>query len=386
MTRAPQRSAGFTLLELVVVMGLLAGFCVMLVQLLASGVRMFEEGEEGQALADRSGDAARLVREQLADLLGPLSNEAPGVPESRMLVQPVPAGWDRPGGSQDRVQILRGLVRIDAEAERALVQRQLGAELGTMDRQLAEELSGIPQGGRARLWLLPWPAGDPDGALMQLRRGLFLPGEPVEVGSRQIEPMQVVDPSRELTAEQVEALTEPLVDGLLYVGFEMWSQNTERWGGVDGGGGAERVWDSARAGWLTDPDVPGEGFSLDVGPSSLADPLDDVYPRWMRVTLVVGEGAQGAAAGILAEELPVGEARLRLLNPDRFPSGQAGGFVKVGPEWMSYARLQGSHLTGLRRGQRGTAASMHGAGTAVRVGRTIVFTVRLHHGMERFDG
>ena len=83
MSGPRQPTAGFTLLELVVVMGLLAGFCVMLVQLLATGVRMFDEGEDGQALADRAGDASRLVRQQWAELLGP-SGEAPEFPVSRL--------------------------------------------------------------------------------------------------------------------------------------------------------------------------------------------------------------------------------------------------------------------------------------------------------------
>ncbi len=120
---------GFTLLELVVVMGMLAAFCVMLVQLMTSGLRMFEEGEDGQALADRGADAARVVRKQWTDMLGPISTE-PGLPRSRLMVQWMPLGLD-PAPEEDvaptRVQILRALVRIDEDQERALVERQLEA-------------------------------------------------------------------------------------------------------------------------------------------------------------------------------------------------------------------------------------------------------------------
>ncbi|MBL8753083.1 MAG: type II secretion system protein, partial [Planctomycetes bacterium] len=67
MNRHPHRS-GFTLVELLVVMGILSGFLIMLVQLLESGVRMFGEGELGQALADRAGQAQRVIAGELVQL------------------------------------------------------------------------------------------------------------------------------------------------------------------------------------------------------------------------------------------------------------------------------------------------------------------------------
>jgi prepilin-type N-terminal cleavage/methylation domain-containing protein len=51
---AAAAQGGFTLIELVVVMGILSGFLVMLVQLVGIGLRLFSDGELGQALADRS--------------------------------------------------------------------------------------------------------------------------------------------------------------------------------------------------------------------------------------------------------------------------------------------------------------------------------------------
>lgn len=56
---------GFTLLELVVVMGILSGFLLMLVQFLDSGVQLFSEGENGQALADRAEAARTAVDREL---------------------------------------------------------------------------------------------------------------------------------------------------------------------------------------------------------------------------------------------------------------------------------------------------------------------------------
>ena len=51
---AARAQSGFTLLELVVVMGLLSTFLLLLVQLVSSGAKLFDEGESGQDLADRT--------------------------------------------------------------------------------------------------------------------------------------------------------------------------------------------------------------------------------------------------------------------------------------------------------------------------------------------
>ena len=52
-----RHAAGFTLIELLVVMGILTGFLLMLAQLVDGGLRLFGEGELGQALADRTSAA-----------------------------------------------------------------------------------------------------------------------------------------------------------------------------------------------------------------------------------------------------------------------------------------------------------------------------------------
>jgi prepilin-type N-terminal cleavage/methylation domain-containing protein len=60
------RSQGFTLIELVVVMGILSGFLVMLVSLVDSGLTMFRDGETSQVLADRGARAQQVVRDELS--------------------------------------------------------------------------------------------------------------------------------------------------------------------------------------------------------------------------------------------------------------------------------------------------------------------------------
>ena len=151
------------------------------------------------------------------------------------------------------------------------------------------------------------------------------------------------------------------------------------------GAGRPRASLGFREGWGSPgPGTSDPGLSLDLGPQSLTDPTDDVYPRWVRVTLVVGRSQRQPAGGLLAQDLDERGVRMRVANPDRLP--QEGGFVKVGAEWIGYTRLAGNELTGLRRGQRGTAALSHRAGTRLRVGRTVSFVLRLHHGRESWNG
>jgi hypothetical protein len=188
----------------------------------------------------------------------------------------------------------------------------------------------------------------------------------------------------ELPGSAVERNTTKVLEGLLHLEWQLWSQRTRSW--REGtGGGAELVWDSARAGWLLDADA-GPVFGLDVGPESANDPTDDVDPHAIRCLVVVGQDPTRAPEGLLAEGLEASDTSLRLLNPARFPGSDDGGFVKVGPEWMRYGSRQGAELRGLERGLRGTKARAHRQGTGVRTGRTAAFTVPIVFARDEWNG
>ncbi|MDA1223229.1 MAG: prepilin-type N-terminal cleavage/methylation domain-containing protein, partial [Planctomycetota bacterium] len=91
--------AGFTLLELVVAMGLLSGFLLMLVRLLTTGADLFDEGERGQELLDRSAAAVRTAQRALTDTCGPrLVGRPDGRTDARLLVQTIPTGTGEGAG------------------------------------------------------------------------------------------------------------------------------------------------------------------------------------------------------------------------------------------------------------------------------------------------
>ena len=152
-----------------------------------------------------------------------------------------------------------------------------------------------------------------------------------------------------------------------------------------GGAGAERIWDSARAGWLVDAASGGQ-FAFDRGPQSANDPTDDIQPHAILVRCVVAQPANLAAEGLLDGFLPATDLSLRLHDGSRFPGANGGGFVKIGGEWMHYDELDGDVLRGLRRGQRGTKAIDHESGVRLQVGREVEFVVPVPHSKDHWHG
>jgi len=386
---------GFTLLELTIVFGLLTGFLVFLTQIMSSGVELFDEGESGQELADIGNAASATVTETLSDLVGP-EREAyePGEPDARVLVQWVPLGLNSDDKAATRVQAIRGTARLAPAEETALLRsslRQAAAEMeGSLEpdavaARLTELVAAAPRRGRSELLFLPWPAGDPDGAFLELRAAELLPGHRIQIDRRRDVGLLEVDHLDQgpLGAAQVLSLTEPVASGLLHFEVQLWSQYTRSFADV-GEGRPEWVWDSARAGLLSPEEgEPRETFTLDLFPESLRNPTDDVYPRRARVLLVVArEGPQAR----LGEALGEGESSMRLLTTDPLPDLDETPFLKIGPEWVRHGGATGNVLTGLRRGQRGTSARSHARGTIVRAGKTIVLHLELQFGRDNWNG
>lgn len=389
-------SRGFTLLELTIVFGLLAGFLVMLTQMLSSGVELFDEGESGQELADLANVAATAASSSLNDIVGPeREGYEKGAPAARLLVQWVPPGLlraDQGGGGS--VQAVRAAVRLDEVEESALLARSLLPQAQQMDgstepeavqARLADLVAGAPRTGRGEMLLLPWPAGDPDGAFLELRKVVLLPGHRIPIDRRRSVGLMEVDFLEDgtLPRELVEDLTTTIATGLLHFEVSLWSQHTRSFD-QRGDGGPEWVWDSARAGLLVgDGADPRRQFSLDLFPESLQNTTDDVYPRAARMVIVV---AQEGPPALLAADLGVSESSMTLLTTDYLPDLETTPFLKVGSEWVRQSGVSGRVINGLGRGERGTVPRAHPAGTVVRAGKTIVLVVELEAGRDNWNG
>ena len=386
MTARMRRSAaGFTLIELLVVMGILTGFLLMLAQLVDGGLRLFSEGELGQALADRASTAQRRVTAELALLRGAGSQREAAQVVDRLVVQELPLGLpQRPERGLAKMQVLRGAVQLPPDRELPLLDAKIAAELlreeptlagDDLAKRIAAARQGLPLRGHGNLLLLPWRQEGSDEALLELRAAWLLPGQLVPVGpDRFVDPFDVPLPgSPDLPGLAVWTLTQPLVTDLLHVEFQLWAQSTRQWAAEDGrtgGAAALRCWDSARGGWLVDAASGGE-FPLDRGPASAGDPRDDVQPHAILCRVVVAQPAEYAPEGLLAFDLAADDTTLRLYDGDRFPGAADGGWVKVRTEWIAYA-------------ERG--AKDHPAGARARVGRTVEFVVPVLHAKDDWNG
>jgi prepilin-type N-terminal cleavage/methylation domain-containing protein len=402
----PVRQRGFTLLELLIAMGILSGFLVMLVQLVDSGLRLFGEGELGQELADRASRAQRVLGDELGRLRGSATGRDREFAEDRLVVQWLPIGLPaRPESSATHVQVLRAAVHLPQDRELVLLDAALAMRVlaetpdlspAAVDERVAELRRSEPLRGVGNLLLLPWRQEGADDALLELRVGWFLPGQRVPLSQdRLIDPFEVAVPGGgELPAVLVHQLTTPILSDLLHVEFLLWSHRTTSWGTESpaasgplrsGGSGPERIWDSARGGWLVDASGGGE-FAYDRGPASLGDPTDDIHPHAVLVRCAVAQPAGLAPEGVLAEPIDADDRGLLLLDGDRFPGPTDGGWAKIRGEWVRYESREGDMLRGLQRGQRGTKALDHPSGVRVHFGRTVEFVVPVPHAKDDWNG
>ena len=394
-------SRGFTLLELLVSMGLLSMFFVFLIQILSNGLRIWQTGEGRVALEARAQAALDLISKDFRRI-APLDDQVYDVSRvsrfRRLTAGKVALGGRfraefqpfGPGGKLAKGDaVLEFPGRYDwyprlrfvsilrpAEADRLL--RESLLEEGSFQDQEAPEFQtqlsakrGLKR-GELLLVFEPEGAGSP---YLRLRRGVRLLDS--KVRARWVDAPVLGDiPGGKI-----------LLTKILYAEFLFRSQFTESFDRRLGADGApETCWDSARAGAF-----PQEHrvlrFSMDLDSASKSDPLDDVLPQGMQLRVTVDLGPGMADQAILAKDLERDSDEIRIDYPERIPyPGVKGGWIKIETEWIHFKSIRGGDLIGVRRGGRNTVPRAHSAGSKVHAGRETVIALPIAVGREYWNG
>jgi prepilin-type N-terminal cleavage/methylation domain-containing protein len=408
---------GFSLVELMVAMAIFSVIGVALIALLRQSTAFLEKGQAGSEVQDVLENLDRQFADDFANVyIKPASME--GVPDVRLTCDRIPFDTDGDGIDDVQTQRLSFVRSVPGEGADPVL-RAAGTRAGATasvdgedDAKEAEDGDLRPAGGKQEVTfvLVPWkkapegrkavaaqaaPAAAPipdEPGLMTLYRGVrmpvgggtksFLPLEPVpESGARRKEGARLGITTRE---EAVERL-RPLNSAVLHLSFAFWSRQVRPEAArlvVAGrladevapdrnGGGLSPFWDSTRGIYPR-----GTGplqFFLAKGPESLADPVDDVFPSQVRMTLVVDRLGRDAATGELARTIGPDDSVIPV-SSTRFAQGSdpAGRFIKIGREWIQWSDRDARGFVVEKRGVRGTRKEAHDAGDTVRAGVTLV--------------
>ena len=390
-----RRSHGFTLIEVLVVMGILSILGLFLIQILDNSVSLVSLGEGSRALLDRAAVAQELLTADLRQLPGPSdASAAAGRPLHRVLQDHVPMRLT-PGPRVELVPRLRAHVALDRVEEerylrgflrpRAEIESSTAAEREELlDRWVGQQvLTGLGE-----LLLLPWPEGDREGAYLQLRRCVRLSGRRLRIttaaGATEVPVPSLFEDGVLDTPDAVLAGTTPVLTGVLHLEYRWWSQFTQDVDAEVGRGGPETCWDSARAGLMAQ-EVGGHRFTLDLGPDTLLKPLLHVFPRRVELRLVVDRPPDEASCALLSAAVEESSTDVLVDFPERVPYPDRERYVKIGGEWIRYSGLDGKRLTGVKRGVRDTLPRAHGAGDRVHAGREVPLSIPLR-GRDYWNG
>lgn len=355
-----RRVAGFTLVEVLVVAGVLSLLGGLLVQILLESSTLWRRETARQDAWDDARTVIEVLRRDLEEVVAP--GEEAGPPRGRLVC-------DTDDRGRVRLLLVRG---IGPEAPVPLYRAaggRVGAR-GVIDGQAdgaeAEGLDLAPTGG---LMEVLWLFDAEEGAGTTLRRAYRSP--PGGVAG-------VAAPDQVGRVAALAPLAQPISDAVLHLELNFWGPHTADWEapfllaeevarGERGLGPAER-WDSTRG---LDP-----AFPYYRGAGSLADARDDILPRRVQIVLVVAD--RGLGDTTLAAPVGADATWLPLVRTVGFPPA-GWTCARVGAEWVRY---EAKDALGLRvapdgRGVRATLAEAHPAGTPVVSGRTYSVVVSM---------
>ena len=351
------RRAGFTLVELLLAVGLFSILVIALLRLVDTSLTIWGRADTNRELQELGGS----VMDMLAADVHALEGGARG---------DVLADWrqydlDRDGIDGSPGQRLRMVRHVGAAGLQRLAQGKPGEDFETFERALVEV-------GWA--WL-PTTSQDPDErALGTLVRGERLVGDK--------DTLSFFDPGFFApSGKPVAGSLYELCGGVLW--FNAWfaSQTSivhEGWKLGDEMKDCAASWDAWNKGR---PNRELSLFNLPAGGLPQAKDVP-ILPRRVRVELELERPADLRNRTRLAVSANVGDGQLDVHDGQRLP--REGAYVRLDDEWMKVLAVNGNRLA-VQRGQRGTRAAAHPAEVLVHYGWPVVREIPVDMTREDWD-
>lgn len=361
------RQSGFTLLELLASIAVFSMLVAMLFQLVKGGLDVWTLGEQGKEATEK---ASLLLDQITTDLRMTRADAAPGMPDApvRMLADHHALDLDLDQADESTVQVMRFVRSLPEERFDPRVRESGDVPVGVIpgDEATVESARQPAAGGMAEILYttakLPIKGADP--AALVLVRGMRFPVG----GASSLCALDLPDDDKKFFR-----MGSPLAEGVLYLGFEFWGRDTTSFDIAHPNEGASfTTWDSTRALLLEKESL--NTFPLALSKSSLNDADDDVFPRRVRVTLVLERDADEALDIQLLEDITPSATSLRMQPMRLLDRGSNFKFLKIGGEWIEWTGIRGDEVM-IVRGVRNTEPTVHRLGSKVHIGTTYQRTI-----------
>jgi Prokaryotic N-terminal methylation motif len=389
---------GFSLIELLVAMGIFIALGTSLVLILRGGMQTWRKSEARRETFEAAQGVMRQLQEDMGSMVAPYDTPIPGMPvDVRFLCD------DDPDTGFQRLFLVRSIKGESQSTITGLAGSAIGAQgvldyRGDLDEARYDDLRAT--GGLMEVaWIL-----DDDGTLY---RGVRSPigewgGQSPSLFSAQ-DPYELAPLPKDMSRPglfnedpgassdtTLPALLRPYATEVIYLEYRFWSQSTTTWRTVDDQGreipcwrwpepdelsGPLIFWDSTRALLrLPDQDDP-ERFQLFRARTSLDDPRDDIFPLKVRVTIVFRERVAAGSTTFLTRAVDAGDDTLHVQDPGVLDPEGTGepGYLLIGKEWIRFQSVGSDGTVEVARGGRGarqTFAADHTGEDPVERGRT----------------
>ena len=178
---------------------------------------------------------------------------------------------------------------------------------------------------------------------------------------------------------------QPVATDVLYLAFDYWGQDTRDWDtppskDVTKNSGPHRIWDSTRG--------------IDASPlnhfflhrkDSLDDPSDDVFPRKVRITVVIDSSPPRCLFTKLLDGIGDGDTEIAVDDVKGFADGDdMDSYLLIDDEWMHYTKKSDGMFHVDQRGARDTHPKEHARDAIVRTGKMFQRVVYIPNWREDF--